>query len=155
TYNHVQDGAVITRAVFNYNTVNSAFNEISEQTGFSWFIDADKDVHFFSRETNVAPFAITTTSGNSRNLSVKRSKDRIRNVQYIRGGREASDPRTELFVGDGTRKTFTVSLPIASVPTVTVDGIPQTVGIRGLEGDRDWYWNKEQNEVSQDDAAAP
>lgn len=150
TYENVSDGPVITRAVFNYNTVNTVLNELSEQTGYQWYIDYDKDVHFFSRETNVAPIELTQTSNNWRNLQVKRSKERVRNIQYVRGGREASSPRTEYFVGDGTRKTFTVALPVATVPTITVDGAPQTVGIRGLDTDKDWYWNKDANQISQD-----
>jgi hypothetical protein len=35
-------------------------------------------------------------------------------------------------------------------PTVTVNGVAKTVGIRQVETGKDWYWNKGATELSQD-----
>lgn len=146
------DGPVMQHVLFNYNTVNTAFNELSEKTGLQWFIDYDKVLHFYAREDNEAPFVISGNSGQWRNLQIKRTKSNYRNVQYIRGGKNLSDERTEYFQGDGNTRTFTVSMPIAEVPTIQVNGTPQTVAIGGLGDIANFYWNKDNAVVSQDTA---
>jgi len=150
----VQDGPVIERAVFNYATAAEAFDEICRITGFSWYIDYQRRMHFFSRETNACPVSLTDDSQNYFNMRVHRTRERYRNVQFIRAGKDVSTVRTESFKGDGVLKTFVLSLPVAKVPTVKVNGFAKTVGIRLLESGKDWYWSKEEKEITQDDAAA-
>ncbi|MBT9134885.1 MAG: hypothetical protein DDT38_01627 [Firmicutes bacterium] len=120
-------------------------------TGFSWNISYTRDLHFFARETNVAPFALTN---NFRDMQVKRTREQYRNQQIVRAGQDQTDVRTERFRGDGTLKSFLLSLPVATVPTVTVNGTAQTVGIRGLETGRAWYWQKGDSTITQDDVPA-
>jgi hypothetical protein len=149
---NVQTGLTITKAVFNYETVTDAFNELAELTGYSWSIDYSKDLHFFARETNYALVAIT--GANARNFSVRSTRDQYRNRQYVRAGYALTAPRTESFVGDGTRKSFNLAFPCGKVPSaITVDATPKTIGIREVETDKDFYWQKGETAISQDDAA--
>jgi hypothetical protein len=153
TDTEVQDGPVIERAVFNYQTVADVFNELAELTGYSWNIDYSKVLHFFARETNYSPYDLTVTSANWRDMVVSRERSQYRNKQLVRAGTDLTDAQTDPFVGDGTRKIFVVKYPVASEPTITVATVAKTVGIRGLETGFDWYWNKGSNELSQDDGA--
>jgi len=155
TTNHVQDGPLITKAIFNYQTVTEAFNNLAELTGYAWNIDYNKDLHFFARETYTAPFSIDDTSNNVRNMTVRQTREQYRNRQYIRAGQDVTDVRTEQFVGDGKTKTFVLAFPVATVPTITVNGVSKTVGIRGLETGKDFYWSKGEKEITQDDSAVP
>lgn len=148
----IQAGPTITSAVFPYVMVSQALQELSELTGYSWYIDANKTLHFFERSTNAAPWGIGTTSP-IRKVKVRRTRAEYRNRQYVRAGQDISDARTENFKGDGAAKTFTVALPIALVPTVKVNGIAKTVGIQGVDTGKDWYWNKGEKQVVQDSAA--
>jgi len=155
TTNNVQDGPVITKAVFNYMTVAEAFNELAELTGYAWYIDYNKDLHFFSRETNTAPFSLSDTSNNFRYMTVRQTRGQYRNKQYIRAGQDITDLRTEQFVGDGANKTFVLAFPVAKQPTITVNGVSKTVGIRGVHTNGyDFYWSKGEKEITQDDAAS-
>jgi hypothetical protein len=148
----IQDGLLLTKAVFNYRTVTEAFNELAELSGYSWNIDHYKVMHFFARETNYASTAIT--GANARNFSARTTRDQYRNRQYVRAGYALTAERTESFVGDGTRKVFTLAFPCGKVPSaVTVDGTPKTIGIREVETGKDWYWQKGETTISQDDAA--
>lgn len=149
---NVQTGPVIDKAVFNYLSAAEAFNDLAELTGFAWSIDYNKDLHFFARETNLASFSISDALYNCRAITVSRTREWYRNRQLIRAGQDITDSRTENFKGDGSSKTFVTGFPVAKVPTVTVNAVSKTVGIRGVDTGKDWYWNKGTNEISQDDA---
>jgi hypothetical protein len=152
TYVNVEDGPTITKAIFNYKTATSCFNELSELTGYDWYIDYNKDLHFFERSTNNAPFSLTATSGNYRNVIIETNRDDYRNVQYIRAGNDITDSRTENFKGDGARITFTLKYPVALVPSsIKVNTVSKTIGIKGVDTGKDWYWNKGEKEITQDD----
>ncbi|MBO8169959.1 MAG: hypothetical protein H0Z35_12365 [Thermoanaerobacteraceae bacterium] len=149
TAGNIQDGPTITKAVFNYVPVSQCFDELSELTGFQWVINADKSADFFNRTTFVAPISIDENS-NIRNVRIRRSRADYRNRQYIRAGKDVSDPRTESFKGDGATRTFTVALPIAKAPTITVNGVEQSVGIGQVESGKQWYWNEGEKTFYQD-----
>jgi len=157
TYNNVESGPTIEKAVFAYRYINDVFNELSDTTGYDWYIDYDKDLHFFARESNVAPEEITDESENYRRISVEKTREQYRNRQYLRAGNDITDERTESFTGDGEVETFTLKFPIAKVPTsITVDSgggpVAKTIGVRGVDEDKDWYWNKGYREITQDDS---
>ncbi len=153
TYVNVEDGPTITKAVFNYIPASQALDEIAAITGYYWYIDYSKDLHFQSKLTNNAPFGLTDTSANFRNIVVKRNRNDYRNRQHIRGGKDISLPRTDSFTGDGETQTFTLQLEAAQVPSaITVNSVAKTIGIRQVETGKDWYWNKGEKEITQDDA---
>lgn len=154
TDTYVEDGPVVDRAIFNYQSTAEVFQELAELTGYAWYIDYDKALHFFARETNAAPYGLTDSSGNWGALTVKRDRASYRNRQFVRAGTDETDALTEALVGDGTRKVFTLGYPAATEPTITVGGVSKTVGIGGLESGQDWYWNKGATEIKQDDGAA-
>lgn len=150
----VQTGPVISKAVFNYRTAAECFDELAELTGFSWKIDYARDLRFFARETSLSPFALTDVSNNFFSMRVERTRDQYRNRQFVRAGQDMTSPRTENFRGDDQIRTFVLAFPVAAVPTVTVNGAARTIGIRGVETGRDFYWNRESHEITHDLALA-
>jgi hypothetical protein len=153
TYTAVEDGPTITKVVFNYTTATAALNELSELVGYDWYLDYDKDLHFFERSSNAAPFSLTGNSGNYRNARIEHNRDEYRNIQYVRAGQDITDARTESFKGDSANRVFTLKYPVALVPSsITVNSVSKTIGIQGVESGKDWYWNKNQKQINQDDA---
>jgi len=146
----IQTGITITKAVFNYMTASACFDELSELTGFQWRINPDKTLDFFDRTTYTGT-AITDTS-DKRNVKIKRNRQNYRNRQYLRAGSDIAAAQTLSFKGDGETQTFSVALPIALEPTITVNSVAKTVGIRGVETGLDWYWQKNDKTISQDTA---
>jgi len=155
TVNNVEDGPTVVEAIFNYETVAKALDRLSDKTGYVWYIDYNKDMHFHDRSTNSAPISITDENKYAYNFQVHKTREEFRNAQYIRAGKDKTDTRTEYFVGDGKRQTFTVKFPIAEEPIVKVNDQIKTVGIRGAETGYDWYWNEEEKEITQDDNGTP
>ena len=151
----IDTGPSVTEAVFNYVPLSRALEALAERANHWWRIDKDKQLHHAAREANVAPWTVTSDDVRRRGLKIEERGPKYRNQQYIIGGRDVTDPQTETFVGDGERKTFSVGFAVAHAPTVEVNDVAQTVGIRGLDSGRDFYWNKGSNEISQDDANTP
>lgn len=150
----IQDGPIVTEAVFNYSTATKALERLAELAAFEFNIDKNKQVQFFHRATNYNNTIITETS-DIKNVKVSPEAEEYRNKQYIRAGMDTTDEQTESKKGDGTAKTFTVGYPVAQVPTITVNGAAQTVGIRGVDEGKQWYWNKGEKEITQDDSGTP
>lgn len=155
----IHDGPTVVRAVFPYFKATQCLDDLAELSGFSWWISHDKKLYFVSRETFKAPFNITNTS-KIRNVKVKINKDKYRNRQFIRAGQDVTDVQTERFKGDGEQRTFSVGFKIAKKPTINVitdngDGTTtttqQTVGIRGVDDGKQFYWSKGEKELTQDD----
>jgi hypothetical protein len=151
----IQDGALVTEAVFNYVPITDAINAIAEKAGFLWYIDYDKRLYFMERGTTAAPFPVTNKDMLKGSIQLMNGNPQYRNKQYIKGGRDITDPQTQSFKGDGVNQTFVVGYPIAKVPTVTLNDVPQTVGIRGLEENKQWYWAKGDNTITQSNNGIP
>lgn len=138
---------VIPKIVFNYLTVSQAIQKIAEQVGnYDWYVDYDKDIHFFNNSIVASPFNLTDTSGNYvfGSLIVHDETHQIRNEIIIRGGEITSTTsRTEKFNGDAVKTTFSLASKFATLPTITVGGIPKTVGIDFLQPDASYQvmWN--------------
>lgn len=155
TAGEIQNGPVVIEAVFNYISFTQCMESLAEKAGFEWEIDAHKKLHFFARETFRSNEEITETS-NIKNVEVEPESAEYRNRQYVRAGKDMTDPQTERFKGDGSRQTFTVGFQIAQVPTIFLNGVEiPRVGIRGLEEGLQFYWSKGSNEITQDEDAEP
>jgi hypothetical protein len=146
-------GMVIPKIKFDYLPAAAVFNELASITGWAWWIDDAKKLHFKPRSETVAPFAVD--EDNARDIRLTTSTDTYRNRQFIRAGVALTNSRTETFAGDGERKAFTLSFPAGAKPSaVSVDGSAKTIGIRGVETGFDFYWNAGDPVISQDDGAA-
>jgi len=145
TIGEVQTGPVIESAIFNYISASEAFDGLKEYSGFTWYIDELKKLYFIDRTTNAAPWDLDGTTHKpiegSEHLSL--SNPLYRNRQYIRGGKGLTGEQEEVFIGDDITESWTVGYPIALEPIVvdSVDG-PKSVGIKGLETGKDYYWSK-------------
>lgn len=156
TVTQVEDGPTIDAANFPDIKLAEAFEDLQERTGYYWFIDENKDMVFRPRASNISPIEFTDSNKPYRRLVVERGKKEYRNVQIIKAGEDLTTVQRETFVGDGERQVFTVSLPVGQKPTVKVDGVEKSVGIRNVGSQtEDWFWNKGRTEISQNDSNAP
>ncbi len=142
TIGNIDPGATLVEAIFNYVRVTDAYDALAEKAGFVWFIDENKALYFQARNTTAAPWTLTGADIVKGSGRLSGANPKYRNRQYIRGGKGTTAVRTETFTGDGVNVAFTVGYPIVKVPTVTVNAVGQTVGIKGIDTARDCYWSK-------------
>lgn len=147
----ISDGVSVDEAVFNYDKVTNCLDTLAEKSGYIWYIDFDKKLYFIPRETNTAPWTITEDDVLT-GIKVNNGNPEYRNTQIIRGGVELTDAQTETFKGDGALRAFNVGYKTSKVPTITLNAAAQTVGIRGLDTGKNWYWSKGETAISQDEA---
>lgn len=76
------------RASFKKPTV--FIDQLAKALSYYWFIDYERDIHFFDRETNGAPFSITDTSNNFDDLEIEVDTSQLKNRQVVRGGVQTS-----------------------------------------------------------------
>jgi hypothetical protein len=175
-------GLLIEKVVFPYVKASKAFNDISTNTGLFWYIDFYKDLHFFLRSTLglgsfLYPAPVTSqyclyfqskaglcSQGiKNANIVVDKRSDQVVNNQFVIAGHEETRELVESFVGDGTRKTFTLKYPISTLrlnpdktfasDAVTVNGLDESVGLRDEEEVVvHWRYAKGENTITQDDS---
>lgn len=159
TDTNVNADVEIESIAFNRITVSECLDKLAKLVSYSWYIDYDKDVHFFPKNTEIAPFSITDTSDNYIYETLKLSKDlsQIRNKVFVQGGEETGSSANETFDGDGVKKLFRLAYKYASKPTVEVNSVEVTVGIENVqnEADFDCMWDFNQKYIRFKDTTIP
>ncbi len=135
TTTNVVAPTTIAKIVFNQVSVADCLTRISKIIGYEWFVDSNKDIHFFQRFSLTAPFGLTDTGGNYIYKTLKRTIDgtQIANQVKVRGG---MGTETSLFEDTITVKgdeTLTFKLPYKFADLqVWVNDIEKTVGIDNI-----------------------
>ena len=153
----IQDGVLITKAVFNYITGSQALDYLKDLSGFSWNIDYEKRLNFFSRTTNHSPFELT---GSLSHHGFRRKKTRVDyfNTLYTRGGLARTTNQVNKFKGDGTSQTFVTRFPVAELPKIFLNDVEidsEEIGVNGLDTDKKFYFSYNSNVLSQDITETP
>lgn len=135
TVSHVDGTNVVDLITFNNLDPSAAIQKLTEIFNKDWYIDYDKDIHYFSKEANTAPFSLSDTNGNYviDSLQLTRDTTQIKNSVFVEGGQELSSTVfTEKFIANGTQHTFSVSYQYANT-TLTLNGVSKTIGIDGID----------------------
>ena len=151
TYENVDCDLDVSKIIFDRKNVTEALNKLSEVSGYSWYVDYEKDLHFFEKNTEPAPFDIEDGDGNCiiNTLRTKDDLSQIRNRIFIKGGEIEGEDREELFNGDGEKLQFKLANKFASLPTVEVDSVEQSVGVDYVddEDEFDCFWDFNQQYI--------
>jgi hypothetical protein len=136
TVNNIATGELISYIAFNYITLERCISQLAELTYYDWYVDYDKDIHFFSSETYTAPYSLTddgATSGRYQGLEVGIDISQVRNYVYVHGGYYLSDPYTQAIVADGEQTDFNLTYSPYAPISATVNGNPASVGIENID----------------------
>jgi hypothetical protein len=146
TDNNVNCTTLIDSVTFNYLPISQCLQRLTDIVeGYDWYIDYNKDVHFFFSESVASTFDLTDTSGNYvyNSLALRQDTHQLRNEVIVRGGLLTSTTlRTEFLSGDGTKTVFPLATKFANLPTVAISSVNKTVGVENIDGAGfDCYWN--------------
>lgn len=139
---------------FDYVRPTDALQDLADLIMWDWYVDYNKDIHFFSKGSRTAPFSLTDTSTNynTKSLKLKKSSKQIRNVVFVVGsnyvGEEVSD---KVGQGDGVQKRWNLPYSYDKMPEVKLDGVVQNVGVEYLNTVEDGFtcfWNATEKVVS-------
>ncbi len=142
---NVNCSIILTTIRFNNLTLTQCIKKLAEAVNYFWYIDYEKDIHFFAKANEMASFGLTDTNDNYIPMSLSLTDDisQLRNRVKIKGGEIVGSSRTESLDGDGTKLIFVLANKFSSLPTVTVGGIAKTVGIDYIDDEAsfDCFWN--------------
>lgn len=137
----VSDNApTIDYIAFNYEEPSNALKRMANLFEWNWYIDEDKNVHFFQKFDKSAPFQLTDTNNTYvfRSLKVKDQADQIRNSVYVRGSDYLAPEITDELShqADGINKIFKLGYKYADY-TLEVNGTAVPVGVLNLQDYQD------------------
>ena len=118
---------------FNYEQPTRCLTQLADQIGWDWYVDPDKDIHFFETESVLAPFNLDDTSDKFEweSLEINKSLLQLKNSVYVRGGEYkktiSEADAVDSYLGDGTKKTFALAYKYDNI-TVKKGGVVQTIG---------------------------
>lgn len=150
----IEAGPVVTKVIFNYQSLATCLDEMATHAGMIWYIDNAKALQFHARDSSAAAWDLTALTQIRPGLTIETSTRGYRNRQIVRAGVDLTSSRTDSFKGDGTAKTWTLAFPCGSVPTGTVNAVSKTFGVRGVDTGKDWYYQFGSNQITQSDGAS-
>lgn len=135
TYANVSSTFLIEKIVFNQVALSTCLKRLADIVNYDWYVDEEKDVHFFPKYANSAPFDLTDENGNYIYSSLKRNSDgsQIANRIKVRGGDYNGELYTDIttVVGNDT-KSFKLPYGFANLVVELDTGsgfVTQSLGI--------------------------
>lgn len=132
-------GALGADMPFNFNTVTNGFDQLATLTGTVWWVDVNGVLNF-SSFTNLpaAPFSLSDSSSNWRNLSYKRTLIDYRNKEYAISNLNVVPGGSGGGAGAGITETFTMVSGITDPFTSFHFGRQQAAFDHGLADSYIW-----------------
>jgi hypothetical protein len=148
----VQTGPTIVASVFNYVPVAQAIDALASKAAFWWLIDVNNLLQFQTPGSLTAPFTVSSSDmWLDAQPQVDNTTPMYRNRQFIVDIHAVTNSLTETRQGDSKTRAFTFSYPINQVPSaITVNGTSKTLGVKGVDTGKDWYWAKGDPILAQD-----
>ena len=120
-----------------------------------WYADVWRNFHLKPRTATAAPWNIDDgrdllAGQQPIQLELTETHDQLATFTYALGQNILLNAINASIAGDGSSRTFNLPQKVAKVPTITLNGSPQTVGILGVDTGKDWYWNEGSTTLTQD-----
>lgn len=137
---YIASGINIETIDFDYVPLLDACNELAARSGYTFYIDPQRNVHFERRVTDTASWHVTNTDFFF-NLQVKPDSSQL--INRVLMLYSVLETRAINFEGDGETEVFSLPRPPYSVQSMQVDSVDVTFGTRYAE-------NNETNDFSYD-----
>jgi hypothetical protein len=135
TYTNVADGLTITRIAFDYITVAEAIQQIADASGYYWYVDYDKDLHFFAKTDKPASFQLDDDQDYYKELIINTDISQLRNRIYVKSSKYETSDFTEKFIADGVVEEWGITYEPNPLPhpTAKLNDVAKTVGWDGVD----------------------
>lgn len=142
-------GALIPTASYLYTYISANMDDLAKKSNTYWKIDNSLNMIFALYQANPAPWVLTDKDIMVNGLYLKNSGDLYRNRQIITGV-IATGTDSETKVGDGTTRSWTLGGILVEAPTIYLNNQLQTVGIKGVDTGKQFYWTPNSAAIDQD-----
>ncbi|MFA5050949.1 MAG: hypothetical protein WC499_02440 [Patescibacteria group bacterium] len=129
TSNNAVSTFVITKIVFNQIPISQCLRRLADIVKYEWYVDEEKDIHFFPKFTTTAPFNMV--DGKYMIKSYERGIDgsQLVNRVKVRGGLYDGATFSDTITVKGSATTsFKLPYKFSNL-TISVNGTPKVVGV--------------------------
>lgn len=130
TTQNVQPSFTVPTQKFNYVQPSRVIKNLADSISWGWYIDYDKDVHFYAMESFLSPlpgniFDADNDLINYGDLIISENASQVKNRIYLKGYKyKAGWTKTDSWVADGQQTTFDLSYqPYRGAISILVGGI--------------------------------
>ena len=161
---NVDCDANISFIAFNYAPVSECLTQLADYVNYDWYIDYNKGIHFFAKDTTPAPFIITDSNGSydTNTLTIKADNTKVKNSIIVRGGEYVGTDRTTKIKCTGEENKYNIfyrykELRAWLTPALTSIKGEITIGIDGTDDitDFDCLWNFDEKVLTFEDGWIP
>lgn len=153
-------GAYVPTVDYRRTLFSANADDLSKKSDYYWQINPSKALIFNPRTEQPAPWILTSNDvlfaddGSPSTLSVENSGDTYFN-RIIMQGVISTIAITETHPGDGKSTSWTLKFPIVgSTPTISVNGQSKTIGQKGIDTGKDFYYAIGSTSLAQDSSGA-
>ena len=147
TTNNVVGDTIIEFISFKYEQFSSVLAQLADRINFDWYVDYDKDIHFFAKNQSAASFDIEDTTGSylTGSLIVRKDNSQVKNVIIVRGGDYLANTFTSEVISDGIENVHNLPYRYDELQ-VNVTGSIWDGGIDTIDvADQfDYMWNEDE-----------
>lgn len=136
TTTNVAVGPTINTIAFNHISLRKAFEKLASVTGYEWWIDYEKDIHFQPTDATPAPESITDTTNNFSEINIDVDVSQLRNSIVVKGGREETSAFfQQTILGDGDAREWILREKPKTLEYIKLNTVTQDVGVDPIEED--------------------
>lgn len=125
SFSYVDTGLIAPKEGYDYENIGSIIDRMCEATGYSWYVDFDKHIHFFAKETYESPLENNTLDLDSTTeiggVTISEDISSIANVIVVKDFAQKSDAKMPYKqVADGQQTFFNLPMEPFDVEGVDV-----------------------------------
>ena len=144
------NGLLIPSSNYHYTFISNNMDDLSRKSNYYWTIGPTGLLTFLGGATIPSPWILDSNDPLVWELTTEYANDLYSNRQVLINVVDVTS-FTNTFVGNGQSRSFACGYPLASTPTVTLNGQVQTVGLKGTTGSQFYYAIGDAN-IAQDNA---
>jgi hypothetical protein len=145
-------GALIPTADYTNTYISDNLNDLAKKSDYTQFIDQNLNFIFGPRVAQPAPWILQSADPKlllAGPLTVDYSADLYRN-EMILNGVVATGIKSEIKIGDGNTTSWALGGELIATPIILLNNQAQTVGIKGIDTGKNFYWTPGSNAIDQD-----
>jgi hypothetical protein len=131
---NVNAPVVVKYVQFNYLPGTEVMNRLAELTGYDWYVDYNKDIHFFLPAASTAPVTVQDDNGtyDYNSLVIRDDNTQLRNTIIVRGGEYLGTQFTAQILANGTDPVYPLPYRYDDF-SCTVTGQRMTIGLDNID----------------------
>lgn len=145
-------GSLIPNADYTNTYISDNLKDLAKKSDYTTYFDQNLNFIFGPRVAQPAPWILQSADPKlliDGPLTVDYSADLYRNEMVLQGV-IATGVTSETKIGDGTSTSWNLGGILIAQPTILLNGQTQTVGIKGIDTGKNFYWTPNSTAINQD-----